>query len=162
MSSVLQHSSFTLRAHMLVGGILPMANNETRNERLSQRPLVTWSRFIRMRVFHGVKKWPTYHVCVPTGNALVSQRSIFRKNCLKFDLYPLPRFISFVARINTCKVRCRRDIRIGMYFISCWTSMQRLFTPVPFILSSEPRMMVSGSLGVWVGGMVGILVNMNQ
>ena len=40
--------------------------------------------------------------------------------------------------------------------------MQRLFTPVPFILSSEPRMMVSGSLGVWVGGMVGILVNMNQ
>lgn len=39
--------------------------------------------------------------------------------------------------------------------------MQRLFTPVPFIFSSEPKMMVSGSLGVWVGEMVGILVNMN-
>ena len=31
--------------------------------------------------------------------------------------------------------------------------MQHFFTPVPFILSSEPRMMVSGSLGGWcVGG----------
>ena len=30
------------------------------------------------------KKWPTYYVAVPTGNALASQRSIFRENCLKF------------------------------------------------------------------------------
>ena len=29
------------------------------------------------------KKWPTYHVAVPTGNALASQRSIFRENRLK-------------------------------------------------------------------------------
>ena len=49
-----------------------------------KKVLATWSRFIRMRVFRGVKKWPTYHVAVPTGNALASQRSIFRENRLKF------------------------------------------------------------------------------
>ena len=30
------------------------------------------------------KEWPTYRVAVPTGNALASQRSIFRENRLKF------------------------------------------------------------------------------
>ena len=30
------------------------------------------------------KTWPTYHVAVPTGNALALQRSIFRENRLKF------------------------------------------------------------------------------
>ena len=49
--------------------------------------LATWSRFIRMRVFCGVKNWPTYHVAVPTGNALASQRSIFRENRLKFSTF---------------------------------------------------------------------------
>ena len=33
------------------------------------------------------KKWPTYHVAVPTGNALASQQSIFRENHLKFSTY---------------------------------------------------------------------------
>ena len=72
--------------HTFVGGILtvllPMTNNQTRKERLSQVrtkwPLSTWSRFIRMRVFRRVK-WPTRNVAVPTGNAQALQQSIFRK-----------------------------------------------------------------------------------
>jgi len=34
--------------------------------------------------FQRSKKWPTYHIAVPTGNALALQRSIFRENRLKF------------------------------------------------------------------------------
>ena len=49
--------------HSFVGGILtvllPMTNNRTRKERLSQVrtkwPLSMWSRFIRMHIFCGVK-----------------------------------------------------------------------------------------------------------
>ena len=54
------------------------------------------------------KKWPTYRIAVPTGNALALQRSIFRENRLKFStLHPLPRrLVSFVAQINMLKVRC--------------------------------------------------------
>ena len=33
------------------------------------------------------KKWPTYHVVVPTGNALASQRSFFRENRLKLSTF---------------------------------------------------------------------------
>ena len=33
------------------------------------------------------KKWPTYHVAVPTGNTLASQRSIFRENHLNFSTF---------------------------------------------------------------------------
>ena len=81
--------------HTFVGGILtvllPMTNNRTRKERLSQVrtrwPLSTWSRFIRMRVFRGVKKWPTRHVAILTGNAQPSQQSIFRENHLKFPTF---------------------------------------------------------------------------
>ena len=54
---------------------------------------------IHMHVrFPWSKKWATYHVAVPTGNALASQRSIFRD----FDLYPpLRRLVSFMAQIIT-------------------------------------------------------------
>ena len=56
-----------------------MANNRTRKERLSQeRKQVAAShavpRFIRLRVFREVKKWPIYHVAVPIGNALASEK----------------------------------------------------------------------------------------
>ena len=50
-------------------------------------PLPMWSRFICMRVFRRVKKWLTYHVAVPTGNALASQPSIFRVNRLTFSTF---------------------------------------------------------------------------
>ena len=33
------------------------------------------------------KKWPTYHVPVPTGNALALQQSIFRENRLKLSTF---------------------------------------------------------------------------
>ena len=39
------------------------------------------------------KKWPTYHIAIPTGNTLASQRSIFRGNHLKL----LRRLVSFVV-----------------------------------------------------------------
>ena len=56
--------------------------------------------FIRMRVFRGVKKWPTYHVAVPTGNALASQRSIFRENRLKFRPSSTAEKVSIVCGTN--------------------------------------------------------------
>jgi len=51
---------------------------------------VSW---LPVKLFHGLlalssfprsKKWPTYHIAVPTGNALASQWSIFRENRLTF------------------------------------------------------------------------------
>ena len=48
--------------HTFVGGIFT-ANGELAAMNVSP-PLATWSRFIRMRVFRGVKKWPTYCVAV--------------------------------------------------------------------------------------------------
>ena len=62
MSSVLQVQQLHC-GHTFVGGILtvllPMTNNRTRKERLSQvrtkGPLSMWSRLIRMRIFSGVK-----------------------------------------------------------------------------------------------------------
>ena len=65
------------------------------------------SRFILMHSYPRSKKWPTYHVDIPTGKALTSQQSIFRENRLIFDLYPpLRRLVLFVAWIITWKVRC--------------------------------------------------------
>ena len=69
-----------------------MANNRARKERLSQVrtkwPLATWSRFIRMRVFRGVKNgrliMSAVPRAVPTGNALASQRlKHFQRKSLK-------------------------------------------------------------------------------
>ena len=53
-----------------------------------------------MRVFRGVKKWPTYHVAVPTGNALALQRSIFRENRLKFRPSSAAEKVSIVCGTN--------------------------------------------------------------
>ena len=53
-----------------------------------------------MRVFHGVKKWPTYHPAVPTGSALGSQQSIFRENRLKFRPSSAAEKVSIVCGTN--------------------------------------------------------------
>ena len=55
MSSVLQVQQLYTGIPLLEAYLLPMANNRTCRERPNKRPLATWSRFIRMRVFHGVK-----------------------------------------------------------------------------------------------------------
>ena len=56
MSSVLQvQQLYTAGIPLLEAYLLPMTNNQTRKECPNKRPLATWSRFIRMRVFHGVK-----------------------------------------------------------------------------------------------------------
>ena len=58
------------------------------------------ARLIPMCVFHGVKKWPTYHVAVPTGNALDLQRSIFRENRLKFRPLSAAEKVSIICDTN--------------------------------------------------------------
>ena len=56
MSSVLQVQQFyTVGIPLLDAYLLPMTNNRTRKERLNKQPLAMWSRFIRIRVFRGVK-----------------------------------------------------------------------------------------------------------
>ena len=59
-----------------------MAINRTRKERLFQNKMAA-SNVVQISTharFPRSKKWPTYHVAVPTGNALASQQSIFREN----------------------------------------------------------------------------------
>ena len=63
--------------------IIQLAKNVSPKNKIAASHVVqihTHARFPRS------KKWPTYHVglAVPTGNALASQRSIFRENRLKF------------------------------------------------------------------------------
>ena len=99
-----RHSSFTLRAYLCWRHIycqwpvIELAMNVS-------PPLATWSRFIRMRVFRGVKKWPTYCVAVCRTNRKRSSFATkhFQRKSLKiFDLHPPPRrLVPFVARINT-------------------------------------------------------------
>jgi len=66
-----------------------MANNRTRKECLSQNKMSS-SNMVQIHTharFPRSKKWPTYHVAVPTGNTLALQRSIFRENRLKFSTF---------------------------------------------------------------------------
>ena len=79
-----RYSSFILQAYIC----WRHTYNGTYKERLpwTKWPLVTWSRFIRMRVFHGVKNGRLI-IAVPTGNAQASQQSFFRENCLKFSTF---------------------------------------------------------------------------
>ena len=73
--------------HTFVGGIWPvieLAMNVSPKNKTAASHVVqvhTHARFPRS------KKWPTYHVAVPTGNTLASQRSIFRENSLKFSTF---------------------------------------------------------------------------
>ena len=52
------------------------------------------------------KKWPTYHVAVPTGNALASQQSIFRENRLKFRPSSTAEKVSIVFGTNNHVKSC--------------------------------------------------------
>ena len=85
-----RHSSFTLRAYLCwrhthcQWPIIELAMNVSPKNKTAGSHVVqihTHSRFLQS------KKWPTYHVAVPTGNTLALQRSIFRKNRLKFSTF---------------------------------------------------------------------------
>ena len=73
-------------------------------------PLAMWSRFIHMLVFRGVKKMANLYRTVCRTNRKHSSfitKHFQRKSRKIFDLHlPLRRLVSFVARINTWKVRC--------------------------------------------------------
>ena len=80
-----------------------MANNRTRKERLSQEQKMAASHVVQIHTharFPRSKKWPTYHVAVPTGNALASQRSIFRENHLNFRPSSAAEKVSIVCGTN--------------------------------------------------------------
>ena len=64
--------------------IIELAKNVSPKNTMAASHVVqihTHARFLRS------KKWPTYHVAVPTGNALALQRSICRENRLKFSTF---------------------------------------------------------------------------
>ena len=86
MSSILQAQQlYTAGIPLLEAYLLPMANHELAMN--VSPPPATWSRFICMHVFHGVKKMTDLscsRMPYKTGNALALQRSIFRENRLKF------------------------------------------------------------------------------
>ena len=76
MSSVLQvQQLYTAGIALLETYLLPMANNRTHKESLSQEQMAA-THVIQICThahFPRSKKWPTYHVAVPTGNTLASQ-----------------------------------------------------------------------------------------
>ena len=64
--------------------IIELAKNSRENKsenKMAASHVVHINTHVR---FPWSKKWQTYHVAVPTGNALASQRSIFRENRLNF------------------------------------------------------------------------------
>ena len=82
MSSVLQvQQLYTAGIPLLEAYLLPMANNRTHKERLSQNKMAT-SHMVQIHThahFPRSKKWPTYHVAVPRGNALVRNEAFSEK-----------------------------------------------------------------------------------
>ena len=77
MSSVLQvQQLYTAGIPLLEAYLLPV-DNRTRKERLSQEGKMAASHVVQIhthaRFPRSKKKWPTYYVAVPTGNALASQ-----------------------------------------------------------------------------------------
>ena len=107
MSSVLQvRHLYTAGIPLLEAYLLPMTNNRTYKERLShasENKMAT-SHVVQIHMhFPWSKKWPTYHVAIPTENTLALQRGIFSENRFTiFDLHlPLRRLLLLVARIMT-------------------------------------------------------------
>ena len=108
MSSILRAQQlYTAGIPLLEAYLLPMANNRTRNERLSKNKAAA-SHVVQIHTharFPRSKKWPTYHVVVCRTNRKRSSFATkhFQRKSLKiFDLHPPPRrLVSFVARINT-------------------------------------------------------------
>ena len=83
------HLLYTAGIPLLEACLLPMANNRTRNERLSQEQ-TAFSHVVQIHTharFPRNKKWLTYPYAVPAGNPLALQRSIFRENCSKFSTF---------------------------------------------------------------------------
>ena len=107
MSSILQAQQlYTAGIPLLEAYLLPMANNRTRNERLSKNKTAA-SHAVKIHTharFPRSEKWPTYHVAVCRTNRKRSSFATkhFQRKSLKiFDLHPPPRrLVSFVARIN--------------------------------------------------------------
>ena len=101
-----RHSSFTLQACLCWRHIYCRRPIIKLTMNVSP-PLAMRSRFIRMRVFHGVKNGRP--ISMPykqeTKRSSYTKKHFQRKSLKIFDLHPLPRLVSFVARINTWKVR---------------------------------------------------------
>ena len=79
-----------------------MANNRTHKEHLSQEQMAA-SHVVQIHThacFLRSKKWPTYHVAVPTGNALALQQSIFRNDCLNFQPSSAAEKVSIICGTN--------------------------------------------------------------
>ena len=110
MSSILQvQQLYTAGIPLLEAYSLPMANNRTRKECLSQEQIAAShvSRFIHMRVFRGVKMANLSCSCTNKKCSSFATKHFQRKSLKIFDLHlPLRRLVSFVAWITTRKVRC--------------------------------------------------------
>ena len=110
MSSILQvQQLYTVGIPLLEAYSLPMINNQTRKECLSQEQMAAShvSRFICIRVFCGVKMADLSYSRTNKKCSSFATKHFQRKSCKDFDLHlPLRRLVSFVARIVTRKVRC--------------------------------------------------------
>jgi len=83
-----------------------MANNQSCKERLdlprTKWLLAKWSRFIRMRVFRGVKMADLSYSRTNRKRSSFATKHFQRKSLKIFNLHPLlRRLVSFVARIIT-------------------------------------------------------------
>jgi len=84
------YSSFTLQAYLCwrhthcQWPIIELAKNVSPKNKMATNYVVQIHTHVH---FPQSKKWPTYHVAVPTGNSLASQRSVFRENRLKFSTF---------------------------------------------------------------------------
>ena len=108
------HMSSVLQVQQLYTAGIPLlqwpfiGNNRTRKERLSQNKMAAGNvvQIHTHAYFPRSKKRPTYYVVVPTGKAaLVSQRSIFRENRLKFRPSSVAEKVSIVWGTNN-RVKC--------------------------------------------------------
>ena len=89
-----RYSSFTLQAYLCwrhtycQWPIIELTKNVSPKNKMAASHVVKSSKFkVQIHThacFPWSKKWLTYHVAIPTGNALASQRSIFRENRLNF------------------------------------------------------------------------------
>ena len=108
-----RYSSFTLWAYLCwrhtyyQWAIIELAMNISPKNKTAASHTVQIHTHVR---FPWSKKWPTYHVAVCCTNRKCSSFAMkhFQRKSLKiYDLHLLPRrLVSFVAPINTWKVRC--------------------------------------------------------
>ena len=95
-----RYSSFTLRAYLCwrhtycQWPIIELAEN------VSPKNKMAASHVVQIHTHARFPRWPTYPVAVPTGNALASQRSIFRENRLKFRPSSAAEKVSIVCGTN--------------------------------------------------------------